>query len=229
MHSLRGKQLRTAEASYIECGMAPAQDVSHSASAATAIPTVCIVTLDEEFLEILRTELLPWVGVVVRDSYEDLARWTREKQVSAVLLDIDTQGDDPFGGLPFLTEFRGSTRDFTLISISRARARSVEKQALSAGADAHFRSPVDVAELRMTLLDAIRRRSEDAERETVAPAGTGNQPVSGLHWRKRAYAAGLRRYSADCRKQYQCSHPRRKRHRQRTRRSRNRRLEPSSK
>ncbi|MGA9585484.1 MAG: sigma-54 dependent transcriptional regulator, partial [Terracidiphilus sp.] len=53
----------------------------------------------------------------------------------------------------------------TLISMSRARARSVEKQALSAGADAHFRSPVDVAELRMTLLDAIRRRSEDAERK----------------------------------------------------------------
>jgi len=135
------------------------------ASATTPLPTVCIVTLDEEFLNVLRTELLPWVQVVVRDTYEDLARWTRERQVSAVLLDIDTQGEDPYGGLPVLAELRRLNKDFTLISMSRARARSVEKQALSAGVDAHFRSPVDVPELRMTLLDTIRRRGEDAERE----------------------------------------------------------------
>jgi DNA-binding NtrC family response regulator len=147
--------------------MSPAQNVQlvPQASTATPLPTVCIVTLDEEFLDILGTELLPWVQVVVRETYEDLARWTRERQVSAVLLDIDTQGEDPFGGLPFLTELRLLNADFTLISMSRARARSVEKQALSAGADAHFRSPVDVAELRMTLLDTIRRRSEDVERK----------------------------------------------------------------
>lgn len=147
--------------------MAQAQDVSRTplASAAPHIPSVCIVTLDDEFLEILRNELLPWVGVVVRDSYEDLARWTRERQVSAVVLDIDTQGEDAFGGLAVLTELRRLNEEYTLLSISRARARSVEKQALSAGADAHFRSPVDVPELRMTLLDTIRRRSEDSARE----------------------------------------------------------------
>ena len=147
--------------------MAQAQDVSNTpqASAAPPTPTVCIVTLDEEFLEILREELVPWVRIVVRDSYEDLARWTRENQVSAVVLDIDTQGEDAFGGLPVLTELRSLNEEFTLLSISRARARSVEKQALSAGADAHFRNPVDVPELRITLLDTMRRRNEEAVRE----------------------------------------------------------------
>jgi DNA-binding NtrC family response regulator len=147
--------------------MLPVQNVALTpqASATTPLPTVCIVTLDEEFLDILRTELLPWVQIEVRDTYENLARWSREKQVSAVLLDIDTQGEDPFGGLPVLTELRRLNRDFTLISMSRARARSAEKQALSAGADAHFRSPVDVSELRITLLDTIRRRIEEADRE----------------------------------------------------------------
>jgi len=121
--------------------------------------------LDEEFLEVLKAELLPWFGVVASDTYDDLARRTREQRVSAVVLDIDTQGEDPYGGLPVLNELRKLNGDFTLISMSRARARSVEKQALNAGADAHFRNPVDVAELRMTLLDTIRRRSEEAERE----------------------------------------------------------------
>jgi DNA-binding NtrC family response regulator len=140
--------------------MSPAQNGPHA-----PLATVCIVTLDEEFFDILRAELLPWVQVVVRDTYEDLARWTREKQVSAVLLDIDTQGEDPFGGLPVLTELRRLNKDFTLISLSRARARSVEKQALAAGSDAHFRTPVEVPELRMMLLDTIRRRSHEVERE----------------------------------------------------------------
>jgi DNA-binding NtrC family response regulator len=148
--------------------MIPAQNVPFTGlagPAATSQHAVCIVTLDEEFVDVLRNELLPWVSVVVRDGYEDLARWTREKQVAAVVIDIDTQGEDSFGGLPVLSELRHLNGDFTLISISRARARSVEKQALGAGADAHFRNPVDVAELRMTLLDTIRRRSDDAERE----------------------------------------------------------------
>ena len=148
--------------------MIPIQNVTFTGStgaAATSQGTVCIVTLDQEFVDLLRNELLPWVQVVVRDRYEDLARWTRERRVTAVVLDIDTLGEDSFGGLPVLTELRRLNEDFTLISVSRARTRSVEKQALSAGADAHFRSPVDVAELRMTLLDTIRRRSEETERE----------------------------------------------------------------
>lgn len=146
--------------------MLPAQNVALTGSraAVSVRPIVCIVALDEEFIEILRTELLPWVQVTVRDSYEDLARWSRENQVSAVILDIDTQGEELYGGLPVLTELRRLNTDFTLISVSRARARSIERQALTAGADAHFRSPVDVPELRMTLLETVRRRAEEADR-----------------------------------------------------------------
>ena len=148
--------------------MAQTQEVFNTpqASEAHPAPTVCIVTPDEEFLDILRSELLPWVTVLTRDNYEDLARWAREKQVSGIILDIDTLGEEEaFGGLPVLTELRSLDENSTLISVSRARARSVEKQALSAGADAHFRSPVDIPELRITLLDAIRRRHDEAIRE----------------------------------------------------------------
>jgi DNA-binding NtrC family response regulator len=128
---------------------------------------VCIITADEEFLEVVIPELSPWFQVVVGDGYENLARLTREAHVSAVLLDIDTEGEDPLGGLPVLNELRRLNENFTLISMSRARARSVEKQALNAGADAHFRNPVDVTDLRMALVETLRRRSEDSERERM--------------------------------------------------------------
>jgi len=83
------------------------------------------------------------------------------------VLDIDTEGEDPLGGLPVLNELRRLNENLTLISMSRARARSVEKQALNAGADAHFRNPVDVTDLRMALVETLRRRSEDADRERM--------------------------------------------------------------
>jgi len=138
-----------------------------SSPAEAELPVLCIVTVDEEFVDVLTPELSPWFQVAVRGSYEGLARWTRSARVAAVLMDIDTEGEDPFGGLAVLKELRMLNEDLTLISVSRGRARSVEKHALVAGADAHFRSPMDVPELRMTLLETLRRRSEEAERERM--------------------------------------------------------------
>ena len=134
---------------------------------AADLPKICIVTAEEEFLDELTSELSPWFDLVTRDSYDDLARWTREAKVTAILLDIDTQGDDPHGGLPILEELRKLNQDLTLISLSRARTRAVEKQACAAGADAHFRNPVDLAELRLTLVDTLHRHAEDAVREQM--------------------------------------------------------------
>ena len=157
-----GDSLRTAR---VEFDMTSRRASSDSPSnSETELPAVCIVTVDEEFLEVLRAELSPWFRVIERDSYAGLARWAREAGVAAILLDIDTQGEDPFGGLPVLNELRRLDEGLTLMSMSRARARSVEKQALGAGADAHFRNPVDVAELRITLTETLRRRSEESER-----------------------------------------------------------------
>jgi DNA-binding NtrC family response regulator len=153
----------------------PAVDKASPLSSHLALPIVCVVTADREFVDDLFPELVPWFQVVLRETYDDLARWTREAHVAAVLLDIDTSDSDDeraYGGLPVLNELRKLNREFVLISLSRSRTRSVEKQALEAGADAHFRSPVDISELRLALADLLRARSEETTRR---------------HMRKRAF------------------------------------------
>ncbi len=130
----------------------------------STLPVVCLVTADDEFLHTLVPELIPWFQVVVRDDYVDLARWTREENVVAVLLDIDTEGEVQHGGLKVLHELRELNEGFALLSLSRSRTRLVEKEAIAAGADAHFRSPVDLSELRLTLAETLRRRTEEAVR-----------------------------------------------------------------
>ncbi len=135
-----------------------------SAVSEQALPGVCIVTADKDFRDVLTPELSPWFQVVARDYYDDLARWTREAGIAAVVLDIDTDGEDRLGGLPVLDELRRLNENLTLLTISRARSRSVERQSLAAGADAHFRNPVDVAELRTAMVELLRYRSDEAER-----------------------------------------------------------------
>ena len=130
-----------------------------------ALPPVCLVSVDEDFLKLVTREIEPWCSVTQRGEYDGLARWAQCQDAdSAIVLDIDTTGKDTFGGLRVLNELRRLDANLTLISISRAAARLVEKQAIEAGADAHFRAPVDVGELRTALVELLRVRAEMAMR-----------------------------------------------------------------
>jgi DNA-binding NtrC family response regulator len=132
------------------------------------LPPVCLVSADNEFLNFAALEIEPWCSVTQRGEYDGLARWAqRQDAVAAIVLDIDTMGRDTFGGLRVLSELRRLDANLTLISLSRAVTRSVEKQALEAGADAHFRSPVDVVELRTVLVELLRYRAEAAMRNQI--------------------------------------------------------------
>jgi len=124
---------------------------------------VCLVSADDEFLNFTAIEVEPWCRVTRRNHYDGLAQWMqRQDALSAIVLDIDTEGKDALGGLRVLEELRRLDANLTLISVSRAVARSVEKQALAAGADAHFRAPIDVSELRTVLVELLRIRVEAA-------------------------------------------------------------------
>ncbi len=133
----------------------------------TTLPAICAVTWDIDFLDELIPEVVPWFQVFIREDYVDLARWAREAGVVAVLLDIDTDGPEEHGGLRVLGELRRLNQDLVLISLSRSRRRSVERQALDAGSDVHFRRPVDIAELRLALADTYHRRKEDTARKEM--------------------------------------------------------------
>jgi DNA-binding NtrC family response regulator len=132
---------------------------------------VCLVSADEDFVKLAALEIEPWCRVTQRAEYDGLARWAqRQGTVAAIVLDIDTTGKDALGGLQVLQELRRLDANLTLISLSRAVARSVEKQALEAGADAHFRSPVDLIELRTALIEFLRVRGEIARLDRVLEA-----------------------------------------------------------
>jgi DNA-binding NtrC family response regulator len=128
------------------------------------LPVVCLITADEDFQGEIESELAPWYGVCRRNDYVDTALWVRAQRAQAVLVDIDTQGEEAHAGVRVLRELRILERGLVLISLSRSRARGVEKQATEAGSDAHFHSPVDLSELRLVLKTTLVARAEEMER-----------------------------------------------------------------
>ena len=128
------------------------------------LPVVCLITADEDFQGEIESELAPWYRVCRRNDYVDTALWVREQRALAVLVDIDTQGEKAHAGVRVLRELRILERGLVLISLSRSRARGVEKQATEAGSDAHFHSPVDLSELRPVLKTTLETRTEEMER-----------------------------------------------------------------
>jgi DNA-binding NtrC family response regulator len=133
-------------------------------SSEETLPTVCLITADEDFQEEIEAELAPWYQVRHRDHYGDVAIWVRGERAQALLVDIDTQGDEAHAGVRVLRELRILDRDLVLVSLSRSRARAVEKQATEAGSDAHFHSPIDPSELRLVLKTTLETRHEEMER-----------------------------------------------------------------
>jgi DNA-binding NtrC family response regulator len=132
--------------------------------AETSLPAVCLITADEDFQGEIESELAPWYRMCHRNHYADTALWVREQRAQAVLVDIDTQGEEAHAGVRVLRELRILERGLVLISLSRSRARGVEKQAMEAGSDAHFHSPVDLSELRLVLKTTLEARIEERER-----------------------------------------------------------------
>src|ERR1700678_2418693 len=128
------------------------------------LPAICLITADEEFQSEIEAELALWYRVRHRNHYGDTAIWVREQRAQAVLVDIDTQGEEAHAGVRVLRELRILERGLVLISLSRSRARAVEKQATEAGSDAHFHSPVDLSELRLVLKTTLETRLEEMER-----------------------------------------------------------------
>jgi DNA-binding NtrC family response regulator len=161
-----------------------------AASRQRALLPVCLVSADEDFLELVTLEIEPWCRVTRRSEYDGLAHWTqRQDSVSGIVLDIDTEGKDPLGGLHVLNELRRLHANLALISVSRAAARSVEKQALEAGADAHFRAPVDVGELRTALVELLRNRVAVAKRNQVLESSRFQDFVGSSEPMRRVYDA----------------------------------------
>jgi DNA-binding NtrC family response regulator len=131
------------------------------------LPVVCVVTTDDELRQEMCLQLMPWFQVVVRHTLRNLAHWTREAKVVAVLMDVGTAGPEMAAKLAILKELRVLNPHFVLVTLSSAPVRALASQAKEAGADAHFRTPVDSSMFRLALVETLHAKREAEAREQM--------------------------------------------------------------
>ncbi len=98
---------------------------------------------------------------VLLDDYARILDFMIRVHTDALVVDIDTEGPDAHGGIGVLEELRRAAPDVVLMAVTRSASRGVRKRAREAGADECFAAPVDFAQLRDALLEALEKRTEE--------------------------------------------------------------------
>jgi DNA-binding NtrC family response regulator len=98
----------------------------------------------------------------------------------AILLDLDSVGDDQSEALRLLQEIRRVRDDLVLVAITRSNSRSIPLKASEAGADEFFLAPLDFQELQVVLARAIEKRSLQLEGQRLLERAENKSAFCGL-------------------------------------------------
>jgi len=98
----------------------------------------------------------------------------------AVLIDLDSIGEDTSDGLRLLQNVRQSRDHLVLVAITRSNSRSIPVKASQAGADEFFLAPLDFQELQIVLVRAIEKRSLQVEGQRLVEQAESKSAFCGM-------------------------------------------------
>jgi DNA-binding NtrC family response regulator len=136
---------------------------------------IAIITGETSAFPDMRHYLAPRFDAILAQNQKQIEGAVEDLTVSAVLIDLDSVGDDPSDGLQLLKDIRQLREDMVLVAATRSNSRSIPLKASQAGADEFFLAPLDFQELQIVLARSIQKRSlqlegqrlvEQAERNT---------------------------------------------------------------
>ena len=87
----------------------------------------------------------------------------QDRQVHAILFDLDSTEGRPEEATEVLTEIRRVRDDVVLVALSQSISRTLPVTASRAGADEFFRSPPNIEELKIVLTRAIEKKALEIE------------------------------------------------------------------
>jgi two-component system response regulator PilR (NtrC family) len=103
-----------------------------------------------------------------------------DPEIRAVLLDLDSVGQDSAEALRLLRDIRHVRDDLVLVAITRSNSRSIPLKASEAGADEFFLAPLDFQELQVVLARAIHKRGLQMEGRRLLEQAESKSAFCGL-------------------------------------------------
>ncbi|MFZ0285864.1 MAG: sigma-54 dependent transcriptional regulator [Terriglobales bacterium] len=137
---------------------------------------IAIVTGDELVGPEAETYLAPDYDLHVFQTWDELLALIKKQLPDAILLDIDTVGDNSERGITALAELRSVGPDLVLVALTRSDSRKLRHKAIEATVDQYFVAPINFEEVRVVLgralekraieIDYQRRQEQEAQQES---------------------------------------------------------------
>jgi len=139
--------------------------------------SVVIVTTDELVPPEAETSLADY-DLHLLKTWGELAAFLKKQPADAIMLDIDTVGEQSEDGVAALAELRSMAPELVLVALTRSNNRNLRHQAIDAIVDEYFIAPIDFEVVRIVLgrmlekraaeIEYRQRQSKEAERESFA-------------------------------------------------------------
>jgi DNA-binding NtrC family response regulator len=135
--------------------------------------SVVIVTTDELVGPEADKYLASEYELTLLPTWDELEALVRKQPPDAILLDLDTIGDNSDEGISALGKLRAMAPDLVLVGLTRSNSRNLRMKAVGASADEYYVAPINFEEILSDLARNLERRalqrewrsrqSEDAE------------------------------------------------------------------
>jgi DNA-binding NtrC family response regulator len=147
---------------------------------ASAPPTVAIITAEASAFPDMQHFLAPRFKAELAHNEKQIQSAMDDPSIRAVLLDLDSVGEDTSAALRLLQEIRLVRDDLVLVAITRSNSRSIPLKASHAGADEFFLAPLDFQELQIVLSRAIEKRSLQIEGQRLVEQAESKSAFCGM-------------------------------------------------
>ena len=126
-------------------------------------PLVGVVSLDESAFREMRRALGGEFRLVHAGTESQIKELVEDREVQAILFDLDCVGDGAADGIEALKEIHGLRDDFVLVAMTQSHERSIPLKASQAGADEFFLTPLNLSVVQIVLWRAIEKRVLEIE------------------------------------------------------------------
>jgi DNA-binding NtrC family response regulator len=125
--------------------------------------SVVIVTTDELVGPEAETYLAADYDLVMLQTWDELVALVNKQAPDAILVDLDTIGENSDDGITALNELRALGPHLVLVGLTRSNSRNLRLKAVGATVDEYFVAPISFEEVRDVLGRTLERKALEAE------------------------------------------------------------------
>ena len=137
--------------------------MNRAATRPQAVPAVVAIVTTDEKVGPEATQYLSDCQLQMLQTWEELQATLQGQALDAILLDLDTLGENSDTGIAGLRELRSNYPDLVLVAMTRSNSRHLRWKAMEATVDEYFVAPVDFQEVQIVLARALEKRLAEIE------------------------------------------------------------------